>query len=343
VALYRRELADRLIEVDPEYRPASPVHAAILDILQDRGACFLVEIEDHLAAEQPGVGVADFSAALWDLVWDGRITNDTFAPLRALGRRRPATARGRAGTGYSMAGGRWSLVRALAGSAPQPTERALAQAEVLLGRYGVVSREMAQAEGLSGGFGPLYRVLRAMEEAGRVRRGYFVEGLSGAQFALGGAVERLRALRSEDETRSEPWEGEIRVLAALDPANPFGALLPWPEAGGGDARPRRVPGARVLLLGGIPIVYLAPRGRQVITFPCPAVDEGHRALERAFRALHRLPGQRRSLVIEKIDGVPAVESPLCGVLRSCGFESDYRGLAASPSFEQVYDQVHDLK
>jgi ATP-dependent Lhr-like helicase len=170
-----------------------------------------------------------------------------------------------------------------------------------------------------------------MEEAGRVRRGYFVENLSGAQFARPGAVDRLRAARAPiDADPSDLRESDVRSLPAIDPANPFGALLPWPATGAGEAtRARRVPGAWVILVQGRPLLFVGPGGRQLLTFPETLGDEY--AFELALRALHRLPrGTRRgALVVEKVDGVPVRESVHFERMRRSGFESDYRGLAAS--------------
>ncbi|MEY6432208.1 DEAD/DEAH box helicase, partial [Thioalkalicoccus limnaeus] len=203
-------------------------------------------------------------------------------------------------------------------------ERALARAEQLLERYGLVSRELALAEDCPGGFGALYPVLEGLEEAGRVRRGYFVEGLSGAQFALPGALERLRAARPEREDR-DALATDVVLLAALDPANPWGAVWPWPASGDETARPRRVAGAWVITVAGRPMLYLGPGGRRLQTFPVNGGDD--RSFAAAFEALHRLP-RRRTLVIERIDGQPARESVHYATMRECGFIDDYRGLAA---------------
>jgi ATP-dependent Lhr-like helicase len=284
--------------------------------------------------EDAGIGAKreDFESALWDLVWAGLITNDTFAPLRTLA----AGARGqRRRREPALAGGRWSLVSDLtagAGSGRAPTERLLARAWMLLNRYGVVSRESVQSEGLSGGFGPIYRVLRQMEESGRVRRGYFVEGLSGAQFALPGALDRLRAARM-DETPIDGFGPEaVRVLAALDPANPYGALLPWPEPGGGGPQ-RRASGAWVVLVAGKAVLYLGPGGRSLTSFPGSVTVEG-RELGPALVALCGLSGKgRKRLLIRQIDDLSALESPLRGALLAAGFEPDYDAL--SPAWTAV--------
>jgi ATP-dependent Lhr-like helicase len=334
IALYRRIHVARLVEAQmtPEPTPSDfePVQAAIITHLTERGASFLVELEDAARAAVPSLTAAELEGALWDLVWAARITNDTFAPLRALGGQRPRTPGRRWRPGQSLAGGRWSLVAGLTAQQITATERTLAMAEVLLERYGIVSREAALAEECPGGFGPVYRVLKEMEEAGRVRRGYFVEGLSGAQFALPGALDRLRAARpGQDDDLAEEATERASLLAAIDPATPWGTLLPWPPTVAADARPRRVPGASVIASAGRPLIYVAPGGRRILTFQdTPNDDE---SLTRACRALHRLP-RRRTLIIEQIDGLPARESPLAERLRISGFVDDYRGLAAEVGY-----------
>jgi len=318
------------------------IRGALLDQLRRRGACFLLDLQ---RAAEPVVGAAvggdAFEAALWDLVWAGQITNDTFAPLRALatgkgrsaGRARGAGSRrvglrrgvGRA-PGNGLAGGRWSLVADLAaGDDITDTERVLLAARMLLERYGIVSREAVAAEGLPGGFGPLYRVLKELEEGGQVRRGHFVEGLSGAQFALPGAVERLRATRADEPPMDGYTDDDVRILSAADPANPYGALLDWPETAATQP-PKRGTGAWVILVAGRPVLYLAANGRQLISFPGSITDNGHE-LDLAAAALHRVPSGHRRLLIQHIDGLPALESPLRETLIAAGFEPDYDTLA----------------
>jgi len=330
VALYLREHAGVLIDPPVEIEPPAEIQATILDHLRRHGASFYADLRGAVDREHKGVDGAEFREALWDLVWIGRITNDTFAPLRWLDRGKPRTARGRRHVDPLLSGGRWSRVAALARPDVSDTERAVALADLLLDRYGIVSREAALAEELPGGFGAVYPVLRAQEETGRARRGYYVEGLSGAQFASPGAVDRLRGLRL-DEARDEPCnDDDVHTLAAVDPANPYGTLLPWPGSGSAaDDRPKRVAGAAVVLVRGRPAIWLGPRGRRLITFPETLRDEPG-ALDVAVRALLRLSdGLRRGvLVIEKIDGRPARESPQFERFRSHGFGTDYRGLVA---------------
>ena len=226
--------------------------------------------------------------ALWDLVWAGEVTNDTFAPLRALrwkrsgsGPRRAGSGRGRlTALGPPEAAGRWSLVGAESGRATA-TERLHAQSLALLDRHGVLTREAVATEGIEGGFAAVYPVLRAMEEAGRIRRGYFVDGLGAAQFALAGALDRLRAAR---DPADPPTTGAIHLLAAADPANPYGAALAWPRRGETDRRPlQRAAGAYVVLVDGVAALYLERGGS---THP----DAARR--RRLGRRGHRVPCPR---------------------------------------------------
>ena len=327
VVLVRRERAPELL-ADERDEPEGAIPAAIVADLDRRGASFLTEIE-RAVREQLGTLVrTELEAALWDLVWSGHVTNDTFQPLRALKRKVRRSPR-RSGSD-PLAGGRWSLVRDLVPEPVGTTERALARARMLLERYGVVSRECTAAEAVPGGFASVYRVLRSMDEAGRVQRGWFVDGLSGAQFGLAGAVDRLRSLRPEARPDSRGAD-EVFVLAAVDPAQPFGALLPWPETGEVGRRPRRVPGAWVVSVAGHPVLYVPPRGRKLDSFPSALTGDAKR-LERAFAALAtRAPGRTRSIVIETIDGRSAGEEPFGSALRNAGYVRDYRGWIPDPA------------
>jgi ATP-dependent Lhr-like helicase len=297
-----------------------------------------------LAAHAEDASVTDVTAAMWDLVWAGVLTNDTLAPVRARldGRRtthsrRPRTPRTRYGRYGGLAGiptsaartervpatmqGRWSAVPA---RDVDPTRRALAAAETVLDRYGLVTRGSVAAERISGGFAAVYPVLKAAEESGRARRGYFVEGLGAAQFALPGAVDRLRGFArtdSADDTTS------ALVLAATDPANPYGAALPWPQApapeGGRGHQPARKAGALVVLVDGACALYVERGGRTLLSFsgdPAvlqPAAD----ALALAVR-----DGALGKLAVERADGVPVVASALGTALEAAGFRPTPRGL-----------------
>jgi ATP-dependent Lhr-like helicase len=187
----------------------------------------------------------------------------------------------------------------------------------------VVTREAVATEGVEGGFAAVYPVLRALEDAGRIRRGYFVDGLGAAQFALAGALDRLRAVRDGAERAAE---GDVHLLAAADPANPYGAALPWPRRGETDRRPlQRAAGAYVVLIDGIAALYLERGGATIQTLP--AADDPAVAVT-AARALRALvdDGRTRELVIRKIDGLPVGESPWHEALTAGGFSPGYRGL-----------------
>jgi ATP-dependent Lhr-like helicase len=304
----------------PSARPEGERHERIRSHLRARGASFYREI----FAAAGGGSDRDVLDALWDLVWAGEVTNDTFAPLRALRWKRPSRSRDArprpsrlTALGPPEAAGRWSLVDPVEAS---PTARAHALATTLLERNGVLTREGALAEEVDGGFATVYPVLRAMEESGRIRRGYFVAGQGAAQFALPGAVDRLRAVREPD--LGVPV---TVLLAAADPANPYGAALPWPRRDEADRRAfARSAGARVVLVDGVPALYVERGGRSLLTFP--ASDDPEVAA-RAVGALAGLgAGRTREIVITRIDGEPIASSPWRPALLEAGFVPGYRGL-----------------
>ncbi len=318
VALYRRERAGLLIEAAGVPPELGALHRAMLDHLERRGASFFAEL---LAIAGAATERQVFDA-LWDLVWAGLVTNDTFNPLRALAARAEKRRPGRHAP--SPAAGRWSLVAQLVAGPVDATRRAHARSLVLLDRWGVVARDALVAESIAGGFSSVYPVLRAMEEAGKIRRGHFVEGLGGAQFAFTGAVDQLRAAR---ERNGAP---EAVLLAASDPANAYGAILPWPaptaRASGEIGRPRRAAGAVVVLVDGELALHLDRGGRQVLSFPAAGSGEMLAAALRALRGLF-VDRRRRSLRVERIDGEPALDSPLRAVFEGAGFRAEYKGLA----------------
>jgi ATP-dependent helicase Lhr and Lhr-like helicase len=325
IALVRpgREIVRPAGPADGLEPPTGPRHEAIRNHLASRGASFYRE----LFAAAGGGKDRDVLDALWDLVWAGQVTNDTFAPLRALRWKRTgsgASRRPRPGRLTSLgppeAAGRWSLIEPLAAT---PTGRLHAQSLALLERHGVLTREAVASEGLEGGFSAVYPILRAMEEAGRIRRGYFVDGLGAAQFALGGALDRLRAVRDPAEV---PGRADVHLLAATDPANPYGAALPWPRRDDLDRRPlQRAAGAYVATVDGIAALYLE-RGGSTLQTLAPADDPAVAAA--ALRALGSLlgDGRVREVVIRKIDGVLVSDSPWRPTLLAAGFAHGYRGL-----------------
>jgi ATP-dependent Lhr-like helicase len=206
------------------------------------------------------------------------------------------------------------------------TTRLHALALALLDRYGILTREAVMSEGVEGGFASVYPVLRALEEAGRIRRGYFVDGLGAAQFALAGAIDRLRAVREP-----EPGHPRVDLLAAADPAQPYGAALPWPRRGDDDRRPfQRAAGAYVILVDGVAVLYVERGGKGLGTFP--AADDPARAAL-AVAALGGLlgDGRLRELVLARVDGAPlAPEHPWRARLVDAGFVPGYRGMALRP-------------
>ena len=299
VVLYRREHVASLYDVPPTPELPSDLHRAILTHLSERGASFVAQLPE--AAARPDVVVR----ALWDLAWLGLVTNDTFAPLRTLGR----TSRGPRGRFTLPAGGRWSTLTTVVGATPAETVRAHTRALMLLERYGIVSREAAAAESLPGGFSSVSGVLRAMEESGKIRRGHFVDGLQGAQFAHAAAVDRLRAARDVGGDAVGP---PVVTLSAIDPANPYGALLPWPAEGA-----RRAAGAKVVLAHGEPLFFVERGGKKLRLMA--RIDDA--LLAPALAALKRIAAARRhrQLRIEEIDGVAALHSPHATLLERGGF------------------------
>jgi ATP-dependent Lhr-like helicase len=320
----------------------SPLHAAVLEALGAGGGFFFRQLSDAVSSTDDKT----LAAVLWELVWAGRLSNDTLAPLRALvgsrGTHRPRRApprsrlhRGRAlgarptlpsRSGPPTTAGRWSLLPPLE---PDATRRAHASAEALLERHGVVTRGAVLSERVAGGFAGVYRVLSAFEETGRCRRGYFVAGLGAAQFGTPGAVDRLRSHTSSvDDAADGSGAAPAVTLAATDPANPFGAALPWPErpvddTGSRGHRPGRKAGALVVLVDGQLVIYVERGGRTLLTFTDdPAVIEpAVRALANAVRQ-----GVLGKLSVERADGEHIHGSPLASALEEAGFFATPRGL-----------------
>jgi ATP-dependent Lhr-like helicase len=307
---------------DSEDAFAERAHAAIRARL-GQGACFFTD----LLVDVPGVPAEELQQALWDLVWAGEATNDAFAPLRSprqakWGQQGRADRARRRRFGTRRAGaqpqiqGRWSLTAPLfAAGAADPAGHRRAQAELLLERHGIVTREHVLAEGIAGGFSSLYDSFTALETLGVCQRGYFVEGLGGAQFALPGAAERLRAQRDDDAAAP-------LVLAATDPAQPYGGVLAWPPR---DARsPSRQAGAHVVLAGAEPVLYVerGGKGLQVLV-----EDDDPRlapAIEALAAAVQR--GRIRKLGLEKVNGEAVIGSPWEEPLIDLGFRPGPRKL-----------------
>lgn len=307
LALYLRERLPLLTLPSTDEPLTGKLHEAIRQHLTHRGASFFRDLYEAVGGGDPSEALE----ALWDLVWHGEITNDTLAPVRALLTSRPRkAAKGRPSVSSSFppsSAGRWYLVSDLVGTLPEPTARATAWADQLLDRHGVLTRRAVLGEGFPGGFSALYPVLSHMEDIGKVRRGYFVEGLGGSQFALPGAVDRLR---------TDPADLPI-LVAATDPANPYGAALDWPPHEHG--RASRSAGAYVILSAGKLIAYV--ENRKVLTFTTDVNQLGEAAGQIAEA------GRRRSgLRLLTSDDEPISQTPLGGFLKESGFVLGHRGL-----------------
>jgi ATP-dependent Lhr-like helicase len=311
------------IATPPDVLPETPLEARLLEVLSARGASFFSEI----CAELRGVSEGELLAALHALAERGLATNDSLAPLRARMRARSAAAprsrRLRGAAAPSPYGGRWSRIGARSGRAEEVSAASGSglrflqrRVEQMLARWGVIARAAAEFESIEGGFAALAEWLGALEERGALRRGNFVEGFAGAQYAEAGAVDRLRDERRQSE------RGEARLLAATDPAQPYGAVLDWPDARTG-GRARRALGCRVVLVDGEP-AFFAERGAQrLLSFPRGLHSDRQRGA--ALGALCGIPA-RGGLRVAEIDGEPALRSPLARELLVLGFRSDYKGL-----------------
>jgi ATP-dependent helicase Lhr and Lhr-like helicase len=341
--------------VDPvkETKPLSFRATAIVAFLQTSGASFFSAIHAACGGGFPG----ETQEALWELVWNGRITNDTFHPVRTMlypaERRHERNAGPGAGSpeflrrlrsrtsGGGAVAGRWSLIRANISQAVSVTEWSANVAQQLLARHGIVTRETALAENLPGGYNMIYPALRKMEESGWIRRGMFVTGLGAAQFAMPGAVDMLRSLRIDPEMP------EGVALAATDPANPYGTVLPWTrmEAGADDAAAHqpsagqtpapalqaaaphamaRVSGATVILVNGQLAGFLRRRNPAIRVFLPEAEPERSATADKLAKqlaelAVRRQQGRRSGLLIAKVNEVPAREHPIGRFLEDAGF------------------------
>lgn len=338
IALYTTE-REPLLAVPPiEEPPSGPLHEKIRELFGRRGAVFFNEI-----ARAVGGFPGDVLDALWDLVWSGEVTNDSLEPLRSVAREAGRQREGRRARaprlsprgGPPGSEGRWSLRASRWEKTPTSTERAAATARAMLERYGVVLREAAGAEGLPGGFGYVYDVYRAMEDQGRVRRGYFVAGRGATQFALPGAEERLRMPRRDDD------EPRVISLAATDPANPYGSLLPWPTTSDGARPPQRAGGARVVFVDGRLVAWHSRGAATLLTF---FADEAPHDPEHLARALRDLAMKvYRTVMVQTINGVAAPESPFAATLKKVGFSARQGAmvcvLSATPTFGRAKKPV----
>ncbi|MFF8957253.1 ATP-dependent helicase [Streptomyces sp. NPDC014894] len=345
-------LADAAPLLLPPPHPLEPtaLQESVLTALAPGYGLFFRQIADQVrATTHPDATDPQLADAVWDLAWSGRLTNDTLSPLRALlgsGRTAGSTAhrarrtvpRGRYGSltgaarpvsrnGPPTVSGRWSLLPV---TAPDPTHRAHALARTLLDRHGVVTRGAVAAEGVEGGFSAVYRVLSAFEDSGQARRGYVVEGLGAAQFAMEGAVDRLRAAATARERSDGQTARRAVVLAAADPANAYGAALSWPEPpDGASHKPGRKAGSLLVLVDGELTMYMERGGKTLLAWATdpesPALHAAAGALSEAARA-----GLLGTVTVERANGVPALTSPLAPALETAGFHATPRGLRIRP-------------
>jgi ATP-dependent Lhr-like helicase len=327
LALY---LTDHLARLRRPVAPAglSPREQAIVTHLEQNGASFFAALHDASGGGYPGETVD----ALWDLVWNGLLTNDTFHALRAF-TRAPDRSHRRHATGRSFrsrrvappsAEGRWSLIGSRMPSVVTATEWSASVAQQLLSRYGVVTREVAAAEGIAGGFSAVYNVLKAMEDAGRIRRGYFVGGVAATQFAVPAALDLLRSLRDTPETP------EVVAISATDPANPYGTMLPWPALAGAlsdtaGRGPTRSVGATVVLVNGELAAYISRGARQLLVF-LPEDEPQRSATGRALAdRLAAMAREDSGLLVAEIGGTAIDDHPLSPYLVDAGFSATSMG------------------
>ena len=331
-------LADSYLTLSPQVEEAEhPLHNQIRELIAERGALFFDDIV-RLVGGFPN----DILTALWELVWAGELTNDTLAPLRSLRRshkrakqhhsRRHRTFRSRRATKPAGSEGRWCMLVPPGTSLPTNTERQAAVASQLIERYGVLTREMVANEGVSGGFSGLYPILKALEEAGRIRRGYFVAGLGAAQFAAPGAEDRLRQFGCL--AGADIDEECAVVLAATDPANPYGAAIRWPDATG-TARPQRVAGARVTLDEGRLLAYQNRTGEHLMTFLPQEETARSKAVHALMACFKRMAAAGEVVYLTKVDGDAPSASELSGELVANGFVPSAKGYLLRAVTEHV--------
>ncbi len=330
IALHPADSAPLTLQPSEEELVAGSLEERIVAALAGGGAYFAAQLRQLAEAENEQSVIE----ALWSLTWVGRVTNDTFAPVRLLigggsqahrtARKTPRARLYRGATVPRMSspprppaiGGRWSL---LATPEPDPTLRATAAASLLLDRYGVVTRGSVQAEGLPGGFAQAYRVLAGFEQAGHCRRGYVIEKLGAAQFAASATVDRLR----EFAGLPDPPPLHAVTLAATDPANPYGAALPWPALEGVTHRPGRKAGGLVALIDGGLALYLERGGKSALAF---TEDEARLAAAAVDLVATARARHLATLTIEQVNGVFVYGTAVGRALRDAGFVESPRGL-----------------
>lgn len=322
----------------------------VREFLKSQGAVFFSAIQSAVGGFRN-----DVFDTLWRLVWSGEVTNDTLSPIRSLlrsngpsqgsrssrsagaGQRRASSRRsGRMRSQRSVllpgSEGRWSLLPGDAAAAQlSPTERKMEQAQQLLDRMGIVTRESVAAENIVGGFSAVYPIFRALEDSGQIRRGYFIEGLGAAQFAAPGADERLRNLAQQTESSNmaafpDSQTSSTLILSAVDPANPFGSVIAWPEPARSDStKPQRNVGAQVLIRDGSALGFLNPATDTLTTFQCPTLNRPTLTAHIAD-AIASFARDRAPILLTTIDGIPAQSSDLAPAFVSAGFQSSSSGL-----------------
>ncbi|MEV7603848.1 DEAD/DEAH box helicase [Paenarthrobacter sp. NPDC089322] len=358
ISLHVADSAELTLNPSPDFEPGD-AQQRLLEHLNAGGGYFFRQLTDVAGGMDSVLSDDAVVSALWDLVWAGRVTGDTFAPVRAMiagGKtahrqvskapraRAPRMSRlGRShGTGLlgspGLTGGRYGSVSGAAPAPPSavgrwsalpvpeldPTVHARGTAELLLDRYGVVTRGSVMAENIVGGFGLMYKVLARLEEAGRCRRGYFIEHLGAAQFAVPATVDRLRSFT--EDARIAKAEPAALALAATDPANPYGAALPWPsvsvDAGSGH-RPGRKAGALVVTVDGALVLYVERGGKTLLTF---SQDDDALAVAAAALVDVVRRGAVDKLFMEKVNGHDLLGTPIAAALTAAGAYSTPKGL-----------------
>lgn len=307
VSFYMRENVPLLWSTGEAEHLQSTAHTAIVDHLTGHGASFFPELYQAIGGGDQG----DALDALWDLVWAGQITSDSIGALRAFTTkgRRPAQRRHLPSATPPAATGRWYLTSTLLTHQPNPEERAIAVSNALVARYGIVTRDLVLTEGITGGFTGLYPALSGLEDVGQLRRGYFVEGLGGAQFGTPGSIDRLRM-----SVKHVSDENRVELLEAGDPANPYGSIFPWPESEG---KPTRTAGATVATADGEATAWMDRAGKRVVLFS----DE----LGVCANAIEDLARRHGRAQIEVVDSTPLVDHPIAAALRERGFSAGYKG------------------
>ncbi|TLP97525.1 ATP-dependent helicase [Nesterenkonia salmonea] len=339
-----------LIGAGRDIPPAEGLAGEVLQVLERGGAWF----PEAIAAQLENVSSLSCQQALWELFWAGRVHPDSYTPVRTFmssgstaHKSKPTTKSRRVsrrtalrqavsaarGPSSTASGGRWQIVHAPEAPA---TEIAHARAEILLDRYGVLTRGSVVAEQTPGGFTGVYKVLAAAEEAGRVRRGYFIEHLGAAQFTVSSTIDRLREISEQLERHEDPYSNHRPTpvaLAATDPANPFGAALDWPAIPTAEgepatkARPGRKAGAVVVICGGELVLYMERGGRTMLLYT-QNQDIRDAAAQALVNALIRARSSK--LAVERINGEPVLQHPFGQALRTAGFHSTPSGLRLSP-------------